>query len=227
MQARSSPEKPTGHGFRSWHCAPDAGVTREHHPGAWPWLVALRGGRLCGHCRVHTVLVLPVPRARRAAASWRPGWGPDGTPSPGSFLRLAAKARPPPWALAPCTPLCFMGPWQQRRVSDAVWLCALFAFTKSDKTIPYFKETGPQSHARAQQVGFPGSRGPGGAWTCPPQPLAWAFLISGAFLFPGFAGDSRQECGWVLRPVTGGWCWTPRVSLSVCSWCRWTEEGAS
>lgn len=84
---------------------------------------------------MHTVRAVPMCRACRTAAPWRPGWDPDRTPSPGSCLRLAAEARPVLGAPTP-TPLCFMGPWQQRRVSEAVWLGALFAFTKSDRTIP-------------------------------------------------------------------------------------------
>lgn len=77
-------------GFGSW-----PRVTWERRPGAWPWLLALGGGRLCGHCRVHTMLV-PLPGARRAAASWRPGWGPDGTPPPPRLLPAPRGRGPTP-----------------------------------------------------------------------------------------------------------------------------------
>lgn len=171
---------------------------------------------------------VPCPCAGPAGQQPPGGLGGTRTGRPPPAPACASRLRPDPsWALPPQPPSASWSPGNSegcRRQCGWVHCSHLLKVTEPS---PYFKETGPGSHARAQRVGFPGSRGPGGSWTCPRQPRAWAFLTSRAFPFPRVVGDSRrQECGQVLRPVTGGWHWTPRVSLSLCSWCRWTD-GAS
>lgn len=145
------------------------------------------------------------------------GGAQTGCPPPAPSCASWPRPDPHPGRSPPAPPSASWGPGNSEGCQTQCGWVHRSHLLKVTKPSPYFKETGPESRARAQRVGFPGSRGPGGSWTCTPRPLAWGFLISRTFLFPGFMGDSRQERGWVLRPVAGGWRWTPRVSLSLWS----------